>query len=347
MSMTPARDANNFLFFRYLFALLVVLSHAFELVAGDRSTEPLTSLFHTISFGELAVDGFFLLSGYLIFKSWHLDPRPFSFLRKRVLRIYPGFIVAAAVCLFIVAPLGTTPAEFERVFQPGRFVQEILTLQAPSTPSLTFARPNQAINGSMWSISFEFKCYLAVLLMGVTGLIRKPRVLAAGFVALLGLFVLMTVCIKLNIVAEIFGKRPLTNIGNYLMVRMLCLFVAGGLFHVFRAQIVFNWTGFWVAAIALLISLHFRFVAEAGLAVFGAYLLFFLAFRDVPALRTFRALPDASYGLYLYAWPIQQLVMWKAPALSAIPVFLLTSALALVAGLISWYLIEKPCLRLK
>jgi peptidoglycan/LPS O-acetylase OafA/YrhL len=92
--------ANNFSVLRILFATLVILSHSTELIDGNRSSETLTRLFGTISFGVLAVDGFFIVSGYLITKSY-LSSEPISYLVKRTLRIYPGFIVAFVVSIFL------------------------------------------------------------------------------------------------------------------------------------------------------------------------------------------------------------------------------------------------------
>src|SRR3982074_3309146 len=91
---STTRQANNFGFLRLLFATLVILAHSPELVDGNRSREILTRIFGTMPLGEVAVDGFFLISGYLILQSLVNSKSYFEYLSKRVLRIYPGYIVA-------------------------------------------------------------------------------------------------------------------------------------------------------------------------------------------------------------------------------------------------------------
>ena len=96
---------NNFGVLRLFFAALVIISHSPELIDGNRSRELLTRLFGTLSFGEVAVDGFFLVSGYFITISFAERPDSYSYLTKRVFRIVPGYIIAFCVCIIIIAPL--------------------------------------------------------------------------------------------------------------------------------------------------------------------------------------------------------------------------------------------------
>jgi peptidoglycan/LPS O-acetylase OafA/YrhL len=96
--------SNNLGALRLFFAILVILAHSHELIDGNRSREILTRTFGTLSFGDLGVDGFFLISGYLITKSFVESPSVIEYLFKRTLRIYPGYVVAFLLCILTISP---------------------------------------------------------------------------------------------------------------------------------------------------------------------------------------------------------------------------------------------------
>ena len=100
---------NNLDFIRFSLALLVLFCHCFVMYYGTEDTvEPLIIATHKqLSLGSLAVNYFFVISGFLIFQSWDKSHNFIDFLKKRILRIFPGFIVASILCLVLFAPLGT------------------------------------------------------------------------------------------------------------------------------------------------------------------------------------------------------------------------------------------------
>ena len=162
------RAENNFNILRFLFASLVILSHAPEIQDGDRRNELLTRAFGTLSFGELAVDSFFLLSGFLIVKSWTENPNIIQFLKNRILRIYPAFIASSIICAALFAPIGAQPDYFEK-FRIYDFISGLVYLSPPQIPDVFKGTHYPSINGSMWTIYPEFNCYLIALVFGALG----------------------------------------------------------------------------------------------------------------------------------------------------------------------------------
>jgi peptidoglycan/LPS O-acetylase OafA/YrhL len=87
--------------------------------------------------------------------------------------------------------------------------------------------------------------------------------------------------------------------------------------------------------------------AELILATVGGYILFYLAFKQIPLVAGFRRLPDVSYGVYLYGWPVQKLFLWYFPKMSPWILFPLSLVVFLIMGAHSWYIVEKQFLKFK
>lgn len=331
----PARRDNNFGSLRLLFAALVVVAHAPELTDGSRAREPLTRLFGTLSFGELAVDGFFLVSGYLIVGSYARSRSVGDYLWRRIRRIYPGFVVASLVSLVVVAPLAGGDLF---ALDPLRAVSRILRLQVPEVPGAFAGQPNPALNGAMWSIAYEFRCYLLVAVLGLLGLLRHR----GAYLAILIVFGLLLLARP-----DLSGPRLLRSLvgdpGE--AVRLAAAFLCGGAFHVFADRIPLTRRGAGLAAVLLVLALPSPALAEPALLVLGGYLTFWFALA-VPANRISLATnrTDPSYGLYLYAWPVQNLMVAGFPGLSPVWSGLATFAAAGLLGIVSWHLVERPAL---
>lgn len=302
------------------------------MIDGNRSREILTSIFHTISFGEFAVDGFFLLSGYLIVLSWQSSPHPGQFLKKRILRIYPGFIAATLICTFIVAPLGSNIPNYFSGFPFLDFMKHTALLRPPITRPVFSGQPYPAVNGAMWTIFVEFECYIAVLLIGFLGGIGKRQV---------------WLCLTLTILCG-FGYQKLGFPSTYaILFRLGSFFFVGGCFYLYREIFSFNRKLVIASALLLIVLMANSSVAELALAILGGYLLFQFAFMPSSFLAGFLKFPDISYGVYLYGWPTQKLLLWNFPMMSPWILFILTCCICFICGSISWYGIEKQLLKLK
>lgn len=264
---------NNFNLLRLLLALLVLLSHSAELADGNRSREILTQLFHTLSFGEFSVDGFFLLSGFLIAQSWVSTPVLGVFLQKRVLRIFPGFLAASLICGLVVGPLAADAGYLGRL-APATVLRDMLLLQAPSVTGVFSGQPHPVLNGSMWTISLEFFCYLSVAGLGMIGAVRRRPVWLALAVTSVGIaFAQRAGLLQLATPAVLDWADGL--------VRLIAFFLAGGAFYLYREPLRGRWP--WVLA-ALAITgaamCSWRLV-ELALATSGGYALLRLALQPI------------------------------------------------------------------
>lgn len=341
MSATPsaAPHANNFGALRLFFAVLVILAHSFELSVGNRSDEPLTRLFHTISFGDLAVDGFFLISGYLIVKSARESSSALQFLFKRILRIYPGYIAAYLICLAISPWVGGELA----ALPAGAAISGMVFLVPPDVPGAFAGTHYPMLNGSMWTIGYEFRCYLLVLALWSLGILEKRGVL------LLATAVATAVAAVHADIWSWFPDRLEPLLGRPdLNLTFVAAFGCGGLFYLYRDRIRYDGRNAALAGGALVAALFSPHLAEAGVAIFGGYLLFWAAFKArSPRLARIGGRIDLSYGVYLYAWPVQKLLIGAAPGLSPWLIFAASTAIAGLFAAASWRWIERPFLSLK
>lgn len=338
-SAPESRQANNFNLIRLALALLVIVSHTPEMMDGNRSRELLSRLTGGFSFGEFAVDGFFLLSGFLILQSWESQPRAWPFLRKRLLRIVPGYLLAALLCVFVVGPLAADPASYFAAIWPRGLGWSLLTLDIPATPTVFAGTHYASVNGAMWTIRYEFLCYLVLLALGLLGILRRPGLSA----------ILLAAVLLLYAAAALGLLRPQgldADCRQFPMLRFLAFFGTGMLYCRWRARLVFRPRWATLAAAALALGAVFG-LAEPSLLLGGSYLFFYLAFHGPSWLARWRRLPDISYGVYLYGWPAGKLLLWYVPGLGQLTATLLTMALAALCGLFSWHVIEKPALRRK
>ena len=338
--------ANNFDFLRFFFASLVVFSHSFPLSSGNELHEPLSlATGGQLTFGTLAVDCFFIISGFLILHSWQAQPDPMRFLAKRVLRIYPAFLIVAALDAFVVAPLfsreGYQTIDGDFVV---RFIPDALRLLSITPGSAFPANPAPGtVNGSLWSISYEFWCYIGILVLGIAGWAsaRKPFVWGLG-VALGVSFVFQWQHLTPGgrLLGQIFGYPPF-------WARLLPFFVVGMAFHAFRDRIPLTWAGAAAAASALVAARWIPYGLLFVLPLAAAYLIFWFAFLPLAHLGRFADRGDVSYGIYLYSFPLLQIVVaCTGGRLAPLPLFLIAWPLSTLAAALSWHLVEKHCVRL-
>jgi len=182
------RRPNNFNLMRLLLALAVIYSHSYPIALGREGEilhEPFCFLTHHLTTtGQLAVDAFFLISGFLITAIWMRSRTFVAYLMKRILRIYPGFVVAMGVSAALIWTL--CPQFRATVINPWgwviSFFKNLLLLSNSSItgPGIFPGNPSpQVLNGPLWTIPVEFLCYLFVLLVGFCGLFYRKRLILA------------------------------------------------------------------------------------------------------------------------------------------------------------------------
>jgi peptidoglycan/LPS O-acetylase OafA/YrhL len=351
---------NAFGFLRLTLAVLVIFSHCFHL--GGFGRDRLSALTDgRYAIGSLSVAMFFVLSGFLICRSAAASPSVPRFLWHRFLRIFPGYWACLIVCGCVFAPLmafiefGT----FTQVFaaprnSPQSFMVSnagLFHLNGLSLEGVLFIRPNSiagllnhnpvpgVLNGSLWSLPFEVSCYLIVAALAAVGVLRR-----ASFVVL-GLFAGLWCLYAFDCLDPVGFAQCFPYPGMKLLV-MLCLFFSAGcVCFLYREKIPHSTAIFVISLVVLGGSLPLRvFGLIAPIAMTYAFL--WVAFA-LPFER-FDRKGDFSYGVYIYAFPVQQGMALLGIQEKGFGLYFISSLLlTLVLAFLSYRLIEAPCLRLK
>jgi len=325
---------NSLDLLRLFAATMVLYSHQHALMG---MAEP--SFFGLNSFGGAGVSIFFFLSGFLVWSSWVRDPHFSRFFIRRSLRIFPGLWLAVFITIFVVGPFFSNypQADYFHSVETWRYLSTAGLLIRQGLPGVFTENPYPAaINGSLWTLPVEFLCYVSVAVVG--GFLFRNR----NFSVVLGLGFTM---LAVEFGPRIFGERFAPHF------EMVAFFWWGVCYGQLTSDSVFSKLQkcFFVCLVLLVfLMLGPRGVDRSIMLLFAAAMVIIAQRIDIGARLTDR-LGDLSYGMYIFAFPVQQIVVqwassggwtfWQSLFVS----FFITAGLALV----SWNLVEKQALRFK
>jgi peptidoglycan/LPS O-acetylase OafA/YrhL len=337
----PVDHTNNLTALRWFAASLVLFGHAFVFLGLP---EPL--VLQWVPMGLVGVYIFFAISGYLVAQSWQRDPSVLRFLAKRALRIFPGLLVCTALSVLVLGPWLTTldmATYWTNEHTLGYFTNVALfvTFHLPGV----FAQNKlpHAVNGSLWSLPVEVFMYLLLALLGLLGTWFQNQkwgawltgLVTISFMALVFLWALPS---TEALVVYRTDLRQIPLCGVYFMV--------GASLFQFNLSKYFNLSNLVLAVVLwLCLSREPQLFAMASWVVLPFVVLAFGLSRHTWLSRWHQR--DYSYGIYIYAFPVQQTVVsfWPQMPLAAylLSTFVITVALAAT----SWHFVEKPALKLK
>lgn len=315
-----------------MFALSVLFGHSFPITGNG--FDPLSMVLMPFWIGKIAVDGFFVISGFLVTASF-VNRGPTEYAISRIARLYPAVIVYCILSIIIIGPLETS-VPLHQYFEANPWNNMWNATLWNWTYNLPYVFTDRtfsgATNGSTWTLPVEVRCYLLVFVIGLVG-IYNHRIRAN---------VVLGIALACTLYFYYTKAGSSGQTANFNMA--LECFVVGSLFWVNREQIVLNAALATVAVCLPIIAarMHSPYLYHVY-AICLAYLVFFIVYRT-PWINLDR-FGDPSYGIYIYAWPIQQMVWHKAQ--SGYANALLACAAVVPIAFASWFAIERPALRVR
>lgn len=333
----PLDPRNNSLnLIRLILALMVLFAHSFFVVGAGTGPG-----FRGENLGGWAVAGFFGISGYLITGS-RFNNRIGPYLVHRAARIFPAFLVCLVLMAALFAPIAyviqhsSLHGFFQTATTPANsvFANMFLRISSYDIAGTPAGVPYPgAWNGSLWTLYFEFLCYLMIAFLGSLAFVKKtPWPILAAF--------LLSVLIWANMAR--LDPYMQNNLDFNLLARLVPYFLGGAVVKVFSKRIGLCWRGAIVAGVVAVVCVFSLDGFGNQLAApFFAYVLLWVS-TWLPSPKVVLT-NDVSYGAYIYAFPVQQLLAVFGAYHWGVWWFTLAATIATIPlAAASWLLVERP-----
>lgn len=318
-------------------AICVLVSHAWPISLGQGSSEPL-KLSLGMSLGTYSVYVFFSISGFLVARSFEQSASIDRWILARAFRLFPALAIVLLISTIALGPMVTDLSLSAYFTNPETWAY------LPRNLTLAFRQHDlpgvfasnvfpSSINGSLWTLFFEVSWYGAVLGLGLFGLLKSGPKFALVLVAFLATYVaLLFFADRADLPHRL---RHILGFGLPFMIGMA--------FYVFRDRLVLHPVGVLVLVLVCAALADAKFVVMLQ-ALTLSYGVFVAAFLISGPIRLYNRLGDYSYGVYLYAFPVQQTVVHPFGAGSPLENILISAPITLGLAVLSWIFVEKPAL---
>lgn len=327
---------NNYNLLRFLAACFIAFYHCFFMAMGPEMTDDRFPALYQLS--QIVLNFFFIASGFLIAQSFQRRKDIISYSVARFLRLIPGVFVLSLIICFVIGPIVTEIPlkDYFSSLATWTYVPVTTALQPDAIlPGVFASNPNpNEIDAALWTLRYEVVCYIGLAILGLWGALKRSPKFT---------FITALMFISYGLITYATTLRDIAAI-NHLMHFGLSFFI-GTIFYVYRAQIPLS----FIVSLSLgLIAFGAHWVwgklAEPIVILASAYIVFWLAYIPAGFIRRYNQLGDYSYGVYIYHYPIQQVLMYAIGGFSPFVLFFASLPFTIVIAVLSWKLVEKPSL---
>ncbi len=334
--VSQGRD-NNLDLIRFIAAVMVIFCHAFPIGLGEGILDPLAAATaDQISFGSLAVGIFFVYGGFLICKSMCRVKTADAYFKARIMRIIPPLLVVTLFLTVVVGPILTKLTISEYFTDMGTYkylLNSVFVLQHNLPGVFVNNIYGQAVNGPLWTLPIEFICYVMCFIAYKCKLINKKGMITATIIFTVGCIGAWILSSRITILAS--------------MIRPMGLFFAGMLYYVYRDKIPMNP---WIAIgclVGMVLSAVLNILSVTIFFLFP-YFFMYIGFGTKVKFSNFAKHGEVSYGMYLTAWPVQQILSQLLSGtdgrMNPYVNFVITVPVAIILGWVICKCVEAPVL---
>jgi peptidoglycan/LPS O-acetylase OafA/YrhL len=332
---------SGFDYLRLCLAMGVVIWHSVDMSLGPQNEHFVRASRILWPLALTPVPGFFALSGFLVAASLERNSIP-AYLVLRAMRVLPALAAVVLVTALVIGPIVTTDP-LAAYFTNRHFFSYFLNMIGYAHYTLPGVFENLPyagmVNGQLWTIAWELRCYIALAVFAVFGIFSRPRLFAA---------IVVSAIVATTIYALADTNLPtITEIDPIYEAPVLVLsFFVGATLYLLRSVIPFSRAIFAVSIVLWWATLQSSYaVYLSPLPI--AYMAMFIGLQGFSRLGFVRGV-DYSYGIYLWGFPIQQLVSLMFPSFRT-PLFNFLLGMPIIWGFawMSWRLVESPVLSRK
>ena len=329
-TLSPSQSSNRFDFLRLLFASGVLVFHAIVLA----NLWPGTQVERTLAIlAELSIQGFFIISGALVYGSYLNSKSVGDYFGKRIRRLYPAYVAIILIPALISLLIS---GQFSQVLKYVGANLAFLNFLEPNLPGLFDGHKHNEVNGALWTLKIEVMFYVALPILGWM-LVKFGKMKWA-------LLAMIYVAAELwrSLIPNLESPYA-AQIARQLPGQMSFFAVGIGLWILrHKAQqnaVKLGLIGFALLLISFLPNLEFTRPLALGAFVAG------VAYASGPSLNAARW-GDISYGVYITHFPIiNALIALGVFTLNPTLGFIAVGVLVVIASLLLWRFVERPFLR--
>ena len=330
--------ANFFTPLRFIFAYMVLIGHSFVVIGGNDTFEP--KIFFHFTFSYLAVNLFFIASGFLVTGSMLYRKDAASFTSARLLRIYPGLIAHVLLMIVVFGAMTTSLPLSEYFTHKDTLKQPFIVLpfleSSMHLPGILENNHEHQASAALWTLRYELLAYVGTLVAFFLGLLKHRWMLFAQFAV-------FAIAFPLSHVLGVYDDLPATIQS---LLRFGVCYGLGAAIYGYRDKVKLH-----LLAIPALFGfsalIHNTVMFEVSVMVSLGYMLFWMAYVKIPKLNFLQKMSDVSYGLYIYHWAVIQGVYHFFPSVNVWQLIAIGSPIAILLANLSWRFVEKPALGFK